>query len=138
MYIYAIIYCSLILQLAVASSCDSALTPKNTYTQVTNLYVENGPGVLYDMSFFFTDNAVAGCTITCNYGDTCGSQTTLSSSFVSVTNANSPYQIKVLNDQTAGYSAQTVCLYCTSTNSVQTFVKIHDFVQTDSSAAVIA
>ena len=35
-------------------------------------YVYQGLGVNYDLHSFFIYTIIDGCTLTCNYGDTCG------------------------------------------------------------------
>ena len=67
---------------------------------------------------FFTFSNIDGCVLSCNYGDTCGSSTTiLAAAHVSVTNSVDPWQITVTDNEIGGWPLETICLSCISNNA---------------------
>ena len=98
--------------------------------------MNNGLGQAIVLSEFFTLSALDGCTMTCNYGDTCGADTTLTatvppsvaiftepSTLVWEQSTGNPMPfdgLSALNNIVAGYGTTTpipICLYCTSNNA---------------------
>ena len=87
------------------------------------------------LSEFFTITAIDGCTLTCNYGDTCGALTTLTHqtsvsptaiftepstlTYDSADGGSIPFDtFSMLNDVVEGFGPVNVCLYCTVNNAL--------------------
>ena len=99
----------------IALNCDPSLVAIPQPNPISNIYVSGGTGIPYTFTSFFTFTPIAGCTLTCSYGDTCGGAFTGTN--VLVTNAANPWQISVPIDNIAGYSKQ-LCLQCSINNAL--------------------
>ena len=127
--------------------CNSVLVA-STSTSVTHPYVEGGTGYPLVLSEFFTLTPTDGCTLTCNYGDTCGAATALTYQTAAPTaiftepatltwdsgsGSAHPFDgFSSLNNVVEGYGPHSVCLYCTSNNAATNspFQKSLDITQT--------
>ena len=113
--------------------CNNVLVA-NAQTFITHPYVEGGSGFNIVLTEFFTLTPIDGCTLVCNYGDTCGAavalthQTTVTPTTIftepttltwdSGSGTAHPFDTLIaLNNVIEGYGPSTVCLYCTSNNA---------------------
>ena len=72
----------------------------------------------FNLLNFFAHVPITDCVLSCNYGDTCGSSTTISAAtHVSVTTPVDPWQITVTDNEIGGWPPETICLSCTSNNA---------------------
>ena len=108
--------------------CNLVLV-ENTKTAITHPYVEGGNGFAIVLAEFFTLTEIDGCTLTCNFGDTCGSATTLTAqttttpapltpiftepttlTWDSSSGTSHPFDMSALNNVVEGYGPSPVCL----------------------------
>ena len=69
---------------------------------ITIQYNLKGKGVLYTIEDFFKKTPIYGCTVNCNFGDTCGSS--LTETNTSLMSLNETQELKASNDRISGYS----------------------------------
>lgn len=65
--------------------------------------MSGGVGFTYNFNNFFTFTSIAGCILNCNYGDICGTTSTISGTDISVTFADNPWEINAKNIIKKGY-----------------------------------
>ena len=77
-------------------------------------YLFGGPDLTKTHLDFFDVTPKAGCSFTCNYGDTCGG--TISELSVTQTSTD-PFTVTYKSNIVAGYSTtDTFCISCSVTN----------------------
>ena len=105
----------------IVTNCDNALINLGEKIEPTFAYNNAGTGVTKNINDFFTNNNVAGCTLTCNFGDTCGPSTSVTATGLSVTNSVDPWEVTAADNIVAGYTNSIVCMYCSSTFTTNTW-----------------
>ena len=78
-------------------------------TPISNVYDSAGTGLVYSYTNFFAFTQIAGCTLSCAYGDTCGGAFTGTASDVQVILPTTLWQIQASNSFIPGYS-KPICL----------------------------
>ena len=95
------------------------------------------------LSEFFTYTAIDGCTLTCNYGDTCGADQTAAPltagtftvpttlTYDSGDGGSQPFDtLSAINNVIPGYNLP-ICMYCAVNNAVSSpFTKSLSIIQT--------
>jgi hypothetical protein len=115
--------------------CNPVLVA-NAQAAIIYPYVEGGTGKALLLSEFFALTQIDGCTLTCNFGATCGQATDLTAHQTTVTptaiftdstpatwdsasGTAHPFDgLSALDNVVEGHGPSTVCLQCISNNAV--------------------